>query len=133
MGIISKVFKKRKFDRLIKKAIRDRNFRFQMNISKDNTPLIQVLPQDVFQKQFEIKDEDGFVIVVLTGSVIIRDKNFKESEFYSVSHEIDIEGKKQLIFMERNFEKLGETLKELLLIVFDINGEENYTTEMIVL
>lgn len=131
MGIIRKYLNQRKVDKFAKKANNIPDFKFQINISIKGRPLIQVFPQDVFRKDYEIEDINGYAILVLTGNVPILNSNFRESNFSSLSQEVDIDGKKQLIFMERDFKKLGEIIKELLDVVFEIKPNESYTTDMI--
>jgi hypothetical protein len=131
MGIIRKYINQRKVNKFAKKANNNPDFRFQINLYIKCIPLIQVFPQDVFRKDYEIEDINGYAILVLTGNVPILNSNFKDSNFSSLSQEVDIDGKKQLIFMERDFKKLVEIIKELLDVVFEVKPTENYTTDMI--
>jgi hypothetical protein len=132
MGIISNFFTKRRLDSFRKKAEKDLKFRFQINVFKeDNTPILQVLPQNAFKNDFEIKDENGYAILVLVGNIPIRNKQFEQSRFYLDSNNIDVGGKKYVVFVDNGFKELGEVIKELLEVVFDIDEEEYYKTDLI--
>lgn len=129
--MIRRFFNKRKQRKFQEKAENDPDFRFQINISKNGQGLIQVFPQDVFRKDFNVQNLDGYAILVLIGNVPILNENFEKSRFNKISNELVLDGKKKIVFMERDYIKLTKTLKEMLKVVFELTEEENYTTQLI--